>query len=451
MGIILNTLQKGINSIYALRRTQEPRHPNDRRIPYTGRTQAGVFITPDRALMNDTVWACHKYVTEACGQLPARVIRKLPNGKQESVSNHPVDNVLNWRVNPNMSPFQFRETMVGWAIIHGNAVAEIERNGFGSVVNLWPIDPHRVSFTRDIDTGELVYKISQGIGLESVELSSNDVFHLRAFGNGDVGLSVIEYAAQTIGWARATELFGASFFGEGLNFSGTLVSDTKLDKDSAARIREELNQTYRGPERSNKIFIADQGLKFTRTSATPNDSQFIETLMFQVETICRFFAVPPHKVGHLIRMTFNNVEQLSIDAVGQCIVPWALKLEQEATYKLFGGNRNNLEVVFEVKGLLRGDFKSRQEGLQIQRRNGIINSGDWARLEDMPEPKDGKDTYIVEKNMVTMDQLINLPTPQAPVNTQTNDPQPAQNDNNAAQALNILLENEDLLLEKISA
>lgn len=429
---IIPLLQKGIDKLWALRRTQEPKYTYERKIPYTGRTQAGVYVTPDRALMNDTVWACHKYVTESCAQLPARIIRKLPNGKQETVLNHPVNKVLNWRVNPNMSPFQFRETMVGWAIIHGNGIAEIERNGFGSVVNLWPIEPHRVSFLRDAETSELIYKISQGVGLESIELRSSDVFHLRGFGNSDVGLSVIEYAAQTIGWARATELFGASFFGNGMNFGGTIVSDEKLDKDSANRIREELNETFGGPQRSNKWFIGDQGLKVTRTSATQDEAQFIETMQHQVEAICRFFAVPVHKVGHLIRMTFNNVEQLSIDAVGQCIVPWALRLEQEATYKLFGSNRNNLEIVFDVKGLLRGDFKSRQEGLQILRRNGIINSADWARLEDMPEPKKGKDVYIVEKNMVTMEQLEN---PVTPVISNPGTSNPSQNDNLAAMTL----------------
>lgn len=418
MGIIINSLQKGIDKIWSLRQTKESRYPQERRIPYTGKTQAGVYVTPDRALMNDTIWACHKYITESCGQLPAKIIKKLPNGNQETIISHPVDRVLNWRTNPNLAPFQFRETMIGWALLKGNGVAEIERNGFGSVVNLWPIDPDRITFLRDLDNGELIYEVSQGLDGEKVRLRQNDVFHIRGFGNNDIGLSIVEYAAQTIGWARATELFGASFFGEGLNFSGVLAPEIKMDKDSLARIREELDQLYKGPSRSNKVFLADFGLKFSKSSSTPDEAQFIQTMQHQVEAICRFFAVPVHKVGHLIRMTFNNVEQLSIDAVGQCIVPWAMRLEQEATYKLFGSNRNNYEIKFEVKGLLRGDFKSRQEGLQIQRRNGIINSGDWARLEDMPEPKEGKDVYIVEKNMINLKDLGNNSVSQPTNNNQ---------------------------------
>lgn len=436
---MLEIAQKLINQLWFLgRRTSEPKWPNERRIPYTGRTQAGVYVSPDRALMNDTVWACHKYVTESCAQLPARIIRKLPDGTNEILSSHPVNYLLNTRVNPNMSPFQFRETMVGWAIIHGNAVAEIERNGFGAVVNLWPIDPHRISFLRDVDSGELIYEVNQGVD-GKIQLRSNDVFHLRAFGNGDVGLSVVEYAAQNIGWAQATALFGASFFGEGMHFGGAYVSKTKLDEDAMENIREGLNQVYRGPSRSGKWFIGDGDATITKMTSTPDESQFVETMQFQVETICRYFAVPVHKVGHLIRMTFNNVEQLSIDAVGQCIVPWAMRLEQEATYKLFGTNRKNLQVVFEVKGLLRGDFKSRQQGLQIQRRNGIINGNFWADIEDMPRPLEGGEAYIVEKNMVTMDQLMNPPKSAAP-NSNISDPN--KNATTTALVASILMEAE---------
>ncbi len=236
-----------------------------------------------------------------------------------------------------------------------------------------------------------------------------------------------------------------------MHFGGTIISDGKLDKDSTERIRNELDQTYKGPTRAGKWFIGDGGLKVTTTTSTARDAQFTETLQYQVESICRWMGVPPHKVHHLLRMTYNNVEQMSIDVVGDTIIPWAMRLEQEATYKLFGNNRSNLCVVYEVKGLLRGAYKDRQEGLQIQRRNGIINANDWCEIEDIPKPKDGGDTYIVESNMMTMEQLANPPEPPKPVApTQTaNNSDTSSNDNNAA-ALSKLLE-ANLILENINA
>ncbi len=455
MGRIVNSLQKGINGLYALRYSNEPKYPENRRIPYTGRTQAGVYVTPDRALLNDTIWAAHRYLTQTVAQLPARIIQKTPQGNK-TIDFHPVDNVLNWRTNPDLSPFQFRETMVGWALLHGNGVSEIETDQVGRVKWLWPIDPHRVSIHRavadmqdakgtPIYEGELVFKINQGVE-GTINLANKNVFHLRGFGNGPVGLSVVEYAAQSIGWARAAELFSASFFGEGMHFGGTIISDTKLDKDSTLRIREELEQTYRGPNRAGKWFIGDQGMKVTNTTSTARQAQFTETMQHQVEVICRFMGVPPHKVHHLLRMTYNNVEQMSIDVVGDSIVPWAMRIEQEASFKLFGLNRTNLQVVLEVKGLLRGDMKSRQESLQIQFEHGIINGNQWADLEDQPRPKDGDKFYIAGNNMVPVEQVLNPPEPVSsnPIPSDPNQTTSDLNQPNTA-ALAALLETDMIL------
>jgi HK97 family phage portal protein len=400
---ILSTLQGGLDKIWALRRTNEKRYPSERLIPYSGRTQAGVYITPDRALMNDTVWAAHRYLTQTVAQLPARIIKKTPKGN-EIINQHPVDSVLNWRTNPELSPFQFKETMVGWAVLHGNGVAEIELDGAGRVKWLWPIFPDRIQFLRDVETQELIYRINQG-EKGSVDLRPDQVFHLRGFGNGPIGLSVVEYAAQSIGWARAAELFSASFFGEGMHFGGTIISENKMDDKSVERLREELNQVYKGPNRAGKWFIGDGNLKVTNTTSTAREAQFVPTLQHQVELICRFMGVPPHKVHHLLRMTYNNVEQMSIDVVGDSIVPWVARFEQEASYKLFGLNRGNLEVKLEVKGLLRGSQKDRQEALAIQFRHGVINGNFWADIEDQPRPEKGEIYYIEGNNMVPVDKL----------------------------------------------
>jgi HK97 family phage portal protein len=405
------------------RKTTELPHPSHRNIPYSGRTVARVYVTPDRALMNDTVWAAHRYLTQTVAQLPARVQRDTSSGT-EQVAAHPVDSLLNWRVNPELSPYQFKETMVGWALMHGNGVAEIERDAVGRAINLWPIEPHRIRFLRDVETHQLIYRVNNGTD-GTVDLGSNDVFHLRGFGNGAVGLSVIEYAAQSIGWARATELFGAAFFGNGMNAGGAIEGTQGMDDAAVERLLSRIDERHGGPANSHRPLILDGGLTWKTTSVTPDDAQFVATMQHQVETICRWMGAPPHKVYHLLRMTFNNVEQLSIDVVGDCIVPWAMRLEQEATYKLFGQNRAGFHVTFEVKGLLRGDFLSRQTGLQILRRNGVINADDWAGLEDMKKPGKaaGGSTYIVEGNMTTMDQVGQKPlAAPAALPTPANDP-----------------------------
>lgn len=377
------------------------------RIAAPWQTQAGVHVNADTALKNATVWACVTYLSRTTAQLPWRVMQDRATGPVRAPM-HPVNWVLNWRPNPEMSPFTFKETMVGWACRRGNAVAEIQRDARGVPVALWPIHPTRVDFDRDADTGELLYQVQDDDGTWRT-LRGMDVFHLRGFGEGAVGLDVVSYAAESIGWAQATEIFGASFFSNGLNPSGFLMVPGRLSVDAKKAIDDEIDSRHGGAKKGHRVMVLDGQMKFEKASVEPDKAQFIETRQHQVEEICRWFGCPPHKVMHLLRSTNNNIEHQSIEVVVDAITPWAMRIEQEGDYKLFGQNRMGYYTKMDLKGLLRGDFKSRQEGLQIQRRNGVINANEWRRLEDMDEIGPDGDKYIVEGNMTTLEAVGQQP------------------------------------------
>lgn len=388
---VLALLQPGRN-------TNDPK-PQTIRIGPTWRTTAGMTVTADTALKNATVWACVRYLSSTVAQLPWRVYKD----KAHAVS-HPADFLLRTRPNPEMSPFAFRETMVGWAVRHGNAVAEIQKDARGLPVALWPIHPDRVTFERDVETGELLYAVSNDLG-GKVYLRGADVFHIRGFGEGPVGLDVVSYAAESIGWAQATETFGAGFFGNGATPSALLYVKGSLSPAGKDEIERELDKKFGGSKKSNKTMVMHGDMDYKKLSTDPEQAQFIETRQHQVEEICRWFGVPPHKVMHLLRATFTNIEHQSIEVVVDAVTPWCLRFEQEADYKFFGQNRQGFYTKMDIKGLLRGDFKSRQEGLQLMRRNGVINADEWRELEDM-EPLGGAGRkYIVEGNMTTLEAV----------------------------------------------
>jgi len=362
------------------------------------------------------------------GLLPARILR--PKGRSsEVIYNNPADKLLNVRPNPELAPFQLRETLTSWAITHGNGIAEIELDGAFRPKALWPIEPWRIEFLRDKSSGELLYKVDMGSGQNPAILTSKEVIHIRGFGDGAVGISVVEFAAQTIGWARATEIFGAAFFAKGLHFGGTAIFKNNADPATIEATQIRLEQDFSGAANSSKWFVGDGEIEVTRMSATPDESQFVETMQHQVAEICRWFGVPPHKVMHLLHATYSNIEFQSIEVVTDAIAPWALRWEQETTYKLFGSNRENLKIEFDLKGMLRGAYKERQEGLAIMRRNGVINADGWLEVEGMsPIGGEAGQMYIVEKNMVPLDMLREVSKPKPKPAPASPDPVPAKDD-----------------------
>ncbi len=399
--------------------------PETQRIVYFGTTPSGEFITPDNALKQAAVWACITYLSRTVAQLPWRTLRELPNGGTEAVRNSSVHRLLAVRPNPEMTPYTFKETLIGYACSRGNGVAELVPNNRGEIVEAWPIHPSRLTFSRDVDTGELLYEVGDG-GQKTI-LRGSQVLHIKGFGDGAVGLDPIAYAAETIGWARATEVFGASYIGQGMAPSGMLSMKSKLTPGGFAELQKSFDERNGGSRRAGKTLIVDNEGTYTRFAPDPAVAQLVETRQAQVEEVCRWFGVPPHKVQHLLRSTFSNIEHQSIEVVVDSITPWCLRMEQEADYKLFGQNRAGLFTKLDLKGLLRGDYKSRQEGLQIMRRNGVINVDEWRALEDMnPLPSgSGGDIYIVEGNMTKLETVGETAGPQQPATSTPVDQTPA--------------------------
>jgi HK97 family phage portal protein len=386
--------------------------PSTSRVVHFGRTTAGEMIDGDTALKQSAVWACLRFLSGTVAQLPWRVLSDA-NGTRTELRAHPLAKLLAVRPNPEMPAFAFRETMTWWAASRGNAVAEIERDARNVPIALWPLHPDRLQFMRDPDTGELVYRVWNS-GAWQTDLAAADVFHVRGFGDGAVGVDVVSYAAESIGWARATEVFGAAYFGQGMAPSGVVTTKSKLSVPGLTALRGEIDKTFSGAKNAHRALILDADMEFHRLSVDPTAAQLVETRQHQVEEICRWFGVPPHKVAHLLRTTFSNIEHQSIEVVVDSITPWAIRFEQEADYKLVSARAGSVYTKLDLKGLLRGDYKSRQEGLQIMRRNGVINSNEWRALEDMNPIGDDGDKYIVEGNMTTLERIGVLPEPAAP-------------------------------------
>jgi HK97 family phage portal protein len=379
----------------------DPAKPVTSRI-HVGRTFAGVRVTQDSALQNATVWACRNYLCRAVAQLPWRVRRELAGGGSELAASQPADWLLHHRPCPDMGSFNWREMMLGNALIWGNAYAEIQRDKRGAAYALWPIHPDRVVVRRS-EQGALEYQIWNQMG-GSVTLPAEDVFHVRGFGDGPIGYSVIEYAAQSIGWAQATEIFGSTFFGEGMNPSGMIEVENPMSPAGKAELDAEIAQLYKGP-RGKKTIILDAGMKFHTLSVNQEQSQFIETRQHQVEEICRWFGVPPHKVMHLLRATFSNIEHQSIEVVVDSVTPWVKIFEEEANYKLFGDNRQGYFTKMDLRGLLRGDSASRATFYKQMFELGMtINQ--VLGLEDFPGIGADGDVSFVSNNVQTLDRAI---------------------------------------------
>jgi HK97 family phage portal protein len=145
---------------------------------------------------------------------------------------------------------------------------------------------------------------------------------------------------------------------------------------------------------SEPVFPIPAGYTLAPVGFDPAKGQMTEARLFQIQEIARLFGLPPVFLQDLSRGTFANVEQQDLYLVKHLIAQWAKAFEDELNLKLFGRNSKTF-VEHELDGLMRGDFKTRMEGLAIGVQNALITPDEGRSLLNRP-PAEGGDQLLIQ-------------------------------------------------------
>jgi HK97 family phage portal protein len=358
----------------------------------TAGNAAGVAVTETAALSCSAVFAAVRAISEDIAKLPLIVYRRIGRNK-ERAEDHPVYRLLHDEPNEEMTAFAFRQAMTAAALLWGRGIAEIERNGRGEPVALWPIHPDRVRLDREPGSQRLHVVVDS-----RVKLPMRDVLYLPGFSlDGVIGEMVSRIGRQSIGLTLAVEKFGASFFANGARPGGFLKHPAKLSDKARQNLQESWNADNAGPAKAHKLQILEEGMEYTQASTPPEEAQFLESRQFGIEEVARWFRIPPHKVQQLLRATFSNIEHQSIEYVTDTLMPWFVRWEQELDRKVL---EPGLHAEHLADALLRGDTLSRSQALAQQFNNGALTINEWRAIENRnPLPDDLGDAHYVPLNL----------------------------------------------------
>ncbi len=384
--------------------------------------RGGMLVNHETALQIATVFACVRYIAESIGTLPWGVFQKRLDGGRDELNESQLYRLLHTRPNPEMAPMAFKETLTAWALTWGNGYAEIERDRANRPAALWPLTPDRVQPKRDA-AGRLVYEVNNGSGVAKSIVPAANMYHLHGLGyDGLTGYSVVSLAARSIGTGLAADAFANSFYANNTVLGGVLKHPKALSDPAYDRLVESWQNRHKGPQKAYKPAILEEGMEWQSIGMPLKDAEFLLTRKFTVNEICRWFRVPPHKVADLERATYSNIESQAIEAVVDAIMPWAVRLEEEANFKLVSfRNQGSIITKLNLKGLMRGDAKTRAEYYQMMRNLGAFTINDILGLEDMnPIGPDG-DVRVMQSQYVPIEMLGQQPTQPAPPGPGSND------------------------------
>lgn len=362
-------------------------------------TASGKMVTVNSALQIATVWACARLLAETVATLPLMLYHTAGADDRRLASDHPLFGLLHDHPHADFTSVEFWEGVVLCLALGGNSYARKDFSG-PRLVSLTPLNADLMQVARN-SHGEREYRYADPKGRRVYR--EDEVFHVRGFGGaGDVGLSAVGYARQSLGTAMAADEMAGAIFANGVRQSGVMTIDQVLKPDQRAQVQENIIAPMVGSGAAGGIMVLEAGMKFQPISMTPEDSQFLETRAFHVEEICRWFRVPPFMVGHTEKSTSwgTGLEQQMIGFLTFALRPYLARIEQAISRSLIpAAERATLKPEFKVEGLLRADSKARAGFYATMVQNGIMTRNEARRLENMPRHPDGDELTVQSQNV----------------------------------------------------
>jgi HK97 family phage portal protein len=369
------------------------------------RNPSGVKVDAETALRSTVVLACIRVLSTSVAGLPLHLYRRLPGGGKEIAREHPLYRLLHTQPNSWQTSFEWREQMMLHLLSHGFALDEKVYTG-GAISEIVPLHPSRVK-TEQLENNRLRYTYREASGSSTV-YTQDAVMSVRGMSDDGVnGMSTIELARDAIGLARACEIHGATFFGNGARPGVILSTDQMLSPEAAENTRNQWERAHRGADRSNRTAVLQGGLKVSELGGNNQESQFLEARRFQVEEVCRLFGVPPHLVGDLTRSSFSNIEQQSLDFLTNGLMPYLRRIESSIARDLLEGD-DEYFAEFDTRGVLRADAAGRGSYYNTLWNLGVLSVNEIRSLENL-NPVESGDVRFVQLNMTTLDKAAAEP------------------------------------------
>lgn len=348
---------------------------------FTGSLQsdAGVSVTERSALQLSSVWACVSLISDLIASMPLDVYTERGGVRK------PVTKVPNIIAKPSLRGLTRREWVaqaMHSLLVHGNSfgVVVAERNGLPDAIE-W-VGPEHIRVEELSSLAPPVYRLDGQI------IDSSRILHLRAnlVPGSVVGLSPIEYQAQTIGIGLAAQKFGAQWFGQGAHPSALLTTDQPLKPEQADLMKTRWIAALRG---KREPAVMGAGIKYTPVQVTPNESQFLETMNANMLRIAQIFKVPVELIGGAAEgssVTYANREERGLDLLAFTIQPWLVKLEDALDALLPPG----IFAKFNVDAMLRVDLISRFQAHAIALQNHFETLDEVRGLENRAPLNNGE-------------------------------------------------------------
>ena len=377
--------------------------PTGTRSLKTGVSWLPRFLRSDYTLQNSEL--IFSAVTRRANALSAMPIQLYRGSKQVK---SPLNDIVNAAPNSFMTSCQFFKTMEACCCTEGNAYALKVFDPDGTLTEIKPLDPLRVTPMLETDSGELWFKIMPDIG-QPYYLHGYYVIHIPFIStNGIKGVNPVQVLFNTLSYNDQIQTFSASQLEKGVNAKIVAEAPANLGAVQREETVKALVDTYK--ETGGNILLLESGVQAKTLNLSPVDSKLFEVERISRSKVAMVYNIPPHLLGDYSDVSFSSQEQQMLEFLMLTMLPIVTAYEQELNRKLLTQEerRRGYRFKFDMDAILRADAKTRAEVHQMSVRGGFETPNqalaDYGR-DSRPEG----DELLVSRDLTTLKWLIKNP------------------------------------------
>lgn len=327
------------------------------------------------------VYAAIELITNSIAQCPIHI---RDNGGN-ILKSHP----LNFAFTNNLlSKYMLIKSLLKDMYLFGNGLAYIERKS-NMPVHLVYIPHNQYTIMYNEVSRELYYQIPS---ISNKNIKPQDVIHIYKNSNDGIqGKGLKVYACNSISLAKSTEAAAKGYFDSGCAVNGILKSSKHLSRKQQQDIQTAWN-TAKASSTTNNIAVMPVDLDYIVLSNNANDSQLLETRLYNIQEIARFFNINPVLLGDLSHSSYSTIEAAQMEFVVHTLAPLIELIQDELNRKLCP----NQDVIIDIDEdhILKADKSATASYLQTLTSAGILSINE-ARHQLGYEPIEGGDKHMI--------------------------------------------------------
>ena len=357
------------------------------------------------AMRLSAVYRAVELISDSVSMLPIYVQFEDSDGFRTRYTEHNANRLLNHQPNQLMTRYQFIKLLLIDVMLRGNAFAYIKRDDVGNAVELIYLNPNSVTINYNELTRVLNYRCST---IQGVIEPCNMIHLLKYSTDGINGISVLQNAKNTLSLTADTEKQASNFFRSGCALNGVLKVQGQLSDMQKQQIKSSWNSAYNGE--SSGLAVIQGNMDYQQIAVNAADAQLLESRLFNITDIARFFGISPVLLGDLSKSSYSTLEQSQLQFLSQTLQPYISMLEQEFSRKIFRPSEINLSVNIDEKALIMTD-KAALASYYVQlQQNGLMTANEIRKELGLPAIENGDSTVMQAQYLQQQNNMVNTQT-----------------------------------------